>query len=231
MKNAGKVFLVCTAMVCLPAWASDVSVGRATVQQLDDSWQVKSVEDKGVIVGGSAGGKMDSETKIFIKVSAKNELLGLLAVKATSSGLDMTNARMVYTPKCDSNADSFAQGNTGNNERYLECMRVLKPFGSESLLKNFIPQAVNVLKEEKISLPKSLRAVRTQYSNGNGSNATVIALLAPNFAGTSGEFTEALPAGIDAQLVLWAQSLQKATKGSVMSFSGKLVIPPIEFKN
>jgi hypothetical protein len=234
MKNTLVKILVLAAVasLSLSALAADHSVGRATVKQLDDSWQVKSLDDKGVVIGGSEGGtKLDSETKVFFKLSPKNELAGVLVIKGTSSGLDMTNKYMSYRVKCDGTADFYAKGNTGDDRRFLECMRVFRMFGSQSVMEALAPEVLAVIQKEKIVLPPNLRAVMTNYSNGNGTNLSVIAFMAPSFAGLEGEYKEALPDGVDPQTVLWAQSLQKATKDSVMSIFSKLVVPPIEFKN
>lgn len=231
MKNARKVFLICTAMVCLPAWAADVSIGRATLQQLDDSWQVKSLVDKGIPVTGAIIGTQDSETKILMKLSPKNELLGLIVIKGTSSGLDMTNARMIYSPKCDSTETYYARGNTGTNERYFDCLRVYKAAAAESRLKAWSPQAFDIIKAEKITLPASLGIVQTSYANSNRTSLTISALMAPSFTGLAATVEGTLPADVDPHAVLWGHGLQKAAKDSVTSFSGKFTLPPIEFKN
>jgi hypothetical protein len=233
MKTLKTYALSATLSLCasFAVYAGDVSVGRTTVKQLDDSWQVKNLEDKGIVIGGLAGGKMDSETKVFMKLSPQNELQGLLVIKGTPSGLDMTNSYMSYTVKCDSEAGLYAKGNTGNGQRYMECMRVFKLYSSESVLKALAPQALAIVEKEKVVLPPDLRTVLTSYSNGNGTFLSVIAFMAPSFAGLSGQYKEALPDGIDPQTALWAQSLQSATKDGVMSIFSKLVVPPIEFKN
>jgi hypothetical protein len=233
MKTLITCALSATLSLCasLSAYAGDVSVGRTTVKQLDDSWQVKKLEDKGIEIGGSAGGKLQSETKVFMKLSPQNELQGLLVIKGTSSGLDMTNAYMSYTVRCDSSTDFYAKGNTGSGARYLECMRIFKQLASVSVLNATAPEALAIAQNEKVVLPTNLRTVMTNYSNGNGTFLSVMAFMAPSFAGLSGQYKEALPEGIDPQAVLWAQSLQDATKDSVMSIFSKLVVPPIEFKN
>lgn len=233
MKTLKTYALSATLTLCasFAVYAGDVSVGRTTVKQLDDSWQVKSLDDKGIEIGGSAGGKLQSETKIFMKLSPQNELQGLLVIKGTSSGLDMTNAYMSYTVRCDSSTDFYAKGNTGTGARYLECMRVFKPLSSVSVLNAIAPDALAIVQKEKVDLPTNLRTVMTNYSNGNGTFLSVIAFMAPSFAGLKGQYKEPLPEGIDPQVALWANNLQDATKDSVMSIFSKLTVPPIEFKN
>jgi hypothetical protein len=232
MKNTLQKTLsaLATVSLCFPLFAADVSVGRSTIAQIDDTWQVKSMEDKGVEFTGSAGGKVISETKAFIKKSSTGELLGLLIIRGTSSGLDMTNARMVYNAKCEGNKSYYAKGNTGNNERYRECLWVSKQLKPESTIKTNAPQALELLQNEKITLPLTLAVVRSTYWNGNGSNLSVLAFMAPSFVGQSGEVQETLPEGVQPELALWGQSLQKATKDSVMAIFGKFAMPPIEFK-
>jgi hypothetical protein len=226
-----KTLIILTAMsLSLPLLAADLSVGRATIAQIDDTWQVKSLDDQGVEFSGSAGGKVASETKAFIKKSATGELQGLLVIRGTSSGLDMTNARMVYNAKCEGNKSYYAKGNTGNNERYRECLWVSKQLKSEGAIKANAPQALELLQNEKITLPPTMSVVRTTYWNGNGSNLSVLAVMAPSFAGLSGTVQEILPEGIQPELALWGQSLQKATKDSVTAIFGKFTMPPIEFK-
>jgi hypothetical protein len=222
--------LLAIASLSLSVFAADHSVGRATVQQLDDSWQVKSLDDKGIPVSGAIIGTQESETKIFMKLSPTNELLALIVIKGTASGLDMTNARMVYSPKCDSTANFYAKGNTGTNERYFDCLWVNKSSSAEPLLRNWAPQALEYLKTEKITLPQQLRPIQTRYANGNRTTLMITAFMAPSFAGLTGVVDAPLPAGIEPNVVLWGQSLQKATKDSVTSFSGKFAMPPIEFK-
>jgi hypothetical protein len=158
-------------------------------------------------------------------------LLGLLVIQGTSSGLDMTNARMVYSPKCDSTANYYSRGNTGTNERYFDCMWVDKAYAAEPSLKARAPLALEIIKSENITLPKGLRSTRADYANSNRTSLSITAYFGPSFVGPAGTVEGSLPEGIDAQSVLWGQSLQKVTKDSVTSFSGKFAMPPIEFKN
>ncbi len=225
------LILLAAASLSLSVLAADLSVGRATIAQIDDTWQVKSLDDKGVEFSGSAGGKVASETKVFIKKSSTNELQGLLIIRGTSSGLDMTNARMVYNAKCEGNTSYYAKGNTGNNERYRECLWVSKQLKPENTIKSNAPQVLELLQNEKITLPQTMGTVRTTYWNGNGSNLSVLAFMAPSFAGLSGTVQDTLPEGVQPELALWGQSLQKATKDSVMAIFGKFTMPPTEFKN
>jgi hypothetical protein len=216
--------------LCLPVFAADLSVGRATIAQIDDTWQVKNLDDKGVEFSGSAGGRVTSETKAFIKKSPTGELQGLLVIRGTSSGLDMTNARMVYNAKCEGNKSYYAKGNTGSNERYRECLWVSKQLKPENAIKANAPQALELIQNEKITLPPTMGIVRTTYWNGNGSNLSVLAFMAPSFVGLSGTVQETLPEGVQPEWAFWGQSLQKATKDSVMAIFGKFTMPPIEFK-
>jgi hypothetical protein len=232
MKNGCKKLLATVAALTLMqgAVAADFSVGRAPVKMPGEGWRILEIADKGrgYQGGGDVDGRIQSETKVFIKESSSKSVEALVVVRGSSGGL--RNGVMVYTTECSAGKNGYASGNSGTRTSYIDCLQVLRKFPSESVLQAFAPNVLPMLKADNTVLPPALTTISSHFSNSNGTFLDVLAFFAPNFAGREGKAADNSAEGVEPQSVVWGHELSDAVRGSVRSLSGTLAFPEIEFK-
>ena len=208
--------------------AAEFDVGRATMVFPTEGWRVVQVDDKGRAYDGEVSGSIQSETKIFVYQSPESAAEAVIVVRGSSGG--MSNGYMSYSPSCKNSDEVYAEGNSGYDTGFAQCLIVLPLYTAPSVLEKLAPQAERILKDQGVNVPKAVSTVWSQYANSNGTFLDVRAFFAPSFAGHDASVDAKLPSGVLAQNVAWGRLLTQAVRGSVNSFSGKLVFPSLEFK-
>lgn len=211
-----------------PLHAEEFSVGRAEVQLPNGPWRELSLPDAGKDYGGDVSGNIPSETKLFVKEGAGQTVEALVLVRSSSGAV--RGGTMTYSGECQSNKDSFGEAGQSWGRGSTQCLRVLRQFGTRSLLKVLAPQLTELM-EGNTHLPPGMFTVLSQGAVGTGTFLDVRVFLAPTFVGASDPVDAQLIEGVKASHVAWGRHLREAVRSSVFSLSGKLVFPPFEFKS
>jgi hypothetical protein len=209
------------------AVAGDFSVGRAEVVLPGDGWRVLALPGNALPFGGEVSGAIKIENKIYLKESPSKKLEALAFVSASPGGIG--NGYLQYSPSCNSEPSIFfAKGNSGFNQTYAECWRVFRKYEAHSVLKVLESGAYALLTKENLGLPTTFQVLTSNYSNANGTLLDVHLFLAPGILGRDGQVVDELPEGVDPKFVLLGQELAHAVRASVMSLSGKFVLPELQ---
>jgi hypothetical protein len=229
----GKRFAIfmALAMTSALATAADIKVGRTTVILPDEGWQSIALEDEGLKYGGDSQGTINRETKVFYRLDKEQKIQALLLIAGTDGGVNGSIGQMIYNPECQSNSDSYAEGNSGFRRPYLECLRVFKRFDAENTLNSLAPLAYDNIQKQNLRLPTNFQTTISRYANSNGSSLTVFAFAAPRFKGGTVTTDEKFPEKILASHVAWGRTLMDEVKSSLRSLSGTCKIPAMEFDN
>ncbi len=219
----GAFFLANTTI----AVAQDLSVGRANITFLSSGWTAVATQDKGLAYGGDAEGVVSADSKIFINKLPDGNLNAVIIARGSAGGMGVGSMR--YSPKCESQGVLFADGNSGFDRTFAQCLRVFGFMNSQSLIKNLPVEQQNILKPYFANPTSSVRPIIVNYSNSTGTFLRMMVLLTPGSAGISKEGLPSLKPDTNSnQSIAWGKSLMQAVKGSVTSLSGKLTFPQFE---
>ena len=210
--------------------AAEFEVGRAKVVLAGDGWQVLDMADGGKPYNGGVQAKIQSETKVFLKLGADKTVQTVVLIRASQAG--MANGWMVYSHDCKGNDQMYAVGNTGARTNNYDCLSVWGLYRTSEWVDDLFPELNNKLKAQQLQLPKAVQPISMHFANANGSFAEARVLLAPGFTGVATQAAAdfgTLPKGVLPSAVGWGQELAKAVRGSVSSLSGRLEVPAIEY--
>lgn len=209
------------------AVAGDFSVGRAEVVLPGDGWRVLALPANTLPYGGEASGAIQLENKVYVKESPSKKLEAMAFVSASPGGIN--NGYLQYSPDCKSWPSSFfAKGNSGFNQPFVECWRVFRKYEALGALKGLEPGTFDLLTKANLDFPAVFQVLTSNYSNSNGTLLDVHLFLAPGILGREGQVADELPEGVDPKFVLLGQELAQAVRASVMSLSGKFVLPELQ---
>ena len=220
--------LAASVLAMAPLHAEEFSVGRAEVQLPGGPWRELALQDAGQAYAGEVSGTISSETKVFVKEGAGQAVEALVLVRSSSGGI--RGGTMTYSGGCDGDEVSYAEVGQLRGQGSTQCLRVIRSFETQSVLKALAPQLPAQWSSAAV-LPKSVITVMSHSAVGTGTFLDVRVFLAPGFAGSIEPVDAVLPEGVKAPHVAWARLLSEAVRASVFSLSGKLVFPPFEFKS
>jgi hypothetical protein len=92
-----------------------------------------------------------------------------------------------------------------------------------------VPELLPLLSKENLLMPKGAHTLFSSYENENGTFLTVQMFIAPGFSMPNETVVESVPEGVDAKVMQYGVQLSGAVRASVMSWSGKLVVPGFSF--
>jgi hypothetical protein len=220
------IILSSLASFCM---AEAVSVGRAEIKLSGDNWQSFPIAEEVSPFGGDWSGQIKSERKVLVKKSSSNAVEAIVLVSGSYGNLGVAG-KLQYSPKCPSDKYWYRNGNEGFNRPFAECWGVLKgqPIAQGDLGKA-IPEVFPLLSQENLQMPKGAHILFSSYRNDNGTYLTVQMFIAPGFSMPNESVVESVPEGVDAKLMQYGVQLSNAVRASVMSWSGKLVVPGFSF--
>lgn len=209
------------------AQAAEFNVGRATVVFPTDDWTVADLTDEGAAYGGDRQGVIATERKLFVKTAPHGGVEAVVMVRGSKGGVPAVY--MTYRRECNSTDRYFAEGRTGEELRFAQCLSVHPRYTMSSLLKSLGDPGKSVLEGQKGKLPEAMYEITSNFANSNGTFVEVSVWLAPGFEGSPGTVSEALPKDVEASHVVWGRALNKAVRGSVTSVFGTLRFPALSF--
>jgi hypothetical protein len=209
--------------------AEAVSVGRTEVKLQGDNWQSFPVAEEVAQIDGDRSVQIKSERKVFVKKSLSGAVEAIVFISGSAGGVG-GSTRLQYAPKCPSDQYWYRHGNEGFNRPFSECWGVLKgqPI-AQADLGRAIPELLPLLSKENLQMPNGAHTLFSSYGNDNGTFLTVQMFIAPGFSIPNPTVVENVPEGVDAKVMQYGVQLSGAVRASVMSWSGKLVVPGFSF--
>jgi hypothetical protein len=220
------------ALGAASAWAEKkIDVGRLTAVFQEAGWE-----------GGadlpynhefaSAQGTFRGKGKVFSLAAADAAPLVVMYVGAT---YPQTN---VYTPhaSCGKAERTYVRDLNQSNFENVRCLSAGGPYPALRVMDALMPNLTEAAKTEKVVFPDRAFFVRTYVTAKGGFLLEIEVLLAPSFQGLAeGKPVADLPANLPADfrpgVAAWADKLAENAIKALTSFSGNLVVPPVEFSN
>jgi hypothetical protein len=230
LKNKTRWMGAAFVALCVPlAWAAEFEVGRAKVELAGEGWRAIDMADGGKPYNGGVRDSIPAETKVFVKEGANKQVQTVVVIRSSTAG--RVNGGLVYSHTCKGNEEMYAEGNAGAHTNNYDCTRVWPLYRVDKWVDDFVPTLRDKLTQTQLTLPNAVQPVISHFANSNGSFAEARVFVSAGFAGSDGAAPSEIPKDIKPAAVLWAQSLAKAVRGSVGSFSGRLTVPPIQYNN
>ncbi|MCR6475144.1 hypothetical protein NU688_03155 [Variovorax sp. ZS18.2.2] len=224
-KLAPSLLAACSAVA---GSASAESIGRTEFDPSGLPWiQLTQYESSLKFNGGEH--RIAMETKVFYLAGPGPEPMAVLVLTSTEGG----NRRSVdwVSETCPPARPKFHTEDFGTNQtaRTRQCLVVNSAFATMSYLKPD-SELVRAAAEKGIALFKSGYSIRSVYGANGGTLLRVNLMTNRKFAG----LPQVKPQAEDRHeapepLVAWGEALQKNVEASVLSMSGRFVLPPVSF--
>jgi opacity protein-like surface antigen len=208
------------------AWAdNEIDVGRLTAVFKEAGW-------KG---GGdlpynhelmSAQGTFRGKGKVFSLAAPDGTPVALMYVGASYPQVNVYFRR----EPCITDARYYVRDLNDSKLENARCAVAGGPYAADSLLNGGMRYLSAAHKVVKLAAPEQAFFVHTYATARGGYLVDVEVLLAPGFLGLPDTKAVAeVPALLRPGLAAWSDKLAEATVKALTSFSGNLVVPPVEF--
>ncbi|WP_454903622.1 hypothetical protein [Variovorax gossypii] len=169
------------------------------------------------------------KTKAFYLAGSGTEPLAVLTITSTEGGV-APSVRWV-SETCPAARPKFHTDDfgTGQSARTRQCLIVNSALATMAFLK---PESeiAKAAEQKGIALFKSGYSIRSVYGANGGTLLRVNLMTNKRFAGLAGVQPKAEDRHETPEpLIAWGEALHKAVEESVLSMSGKLVLPPVSF--
>ena len=219
--------------IAAAAAGEEVRVGRAALQLPGPEWKALTEYRTARKYNEYSGQQPAShdvavENKVFVLARADGSAKALLVV---SSSVSANRKSVNYQgDACPAARPKFFSDNFGSGAASdrIECLVVNAAYPSATLSRLNV-EIGKAIAAHGIRFDKSGYYVRSVYGAANGTFLQVNLFTSTAFKGLAGA-----PAGgrdtheVPEELVNWGNALHKAVRGSVLSFSGKVELPPLE---
>jgi hypothetical protein len=227
-----KLLSVCVgAMLALggaSAWAEKkIDVGRLTAVFQEAGWEGSAdmPYDREL---ASAGGTFRGKAKVFSLAGADGKPLAVIYVGVTYG---KTN---VYSPrgKCFEEAQFYVRDLNDSKLENYRCVYAGGPFESDGLMSGLLRNLKDSFDKVAVPAPDEAYFTMAHVTARGGYVLHFEALMARGFVGLAGGKPVAEPpAGLPPEVAAWADRLAENAIKALTSFSGNLVVPPVEFSN
>ena len=214
--------------VAVSAWADkEIDAGRITVVFKESAWSgSEDLAYNHELM--SAQGTFRGKSKVMSLAAPDGTPLGVMYVGASYPQAN------IYNRHGDCGTDNRIYVRDFNDSRLenFRCVYAGGPYTSVSLLANGLRYLGAAAKTVKVTTPADAYFVRVGVTARAGYLMDIEVMLAPGFVG----LPDSKPA-VDAPALLrpgiaaWADALAEAALKALTSFSGKLVVPAVEFSN
>jgi hypothetical protein len=228
--NDNKLLSMCVgvmlALGAASAWAEKkIDVGRLTAVFQEAGWEGSAdmPYDHELM---SAQGTFRGKGKVFSLAAPDGAPLALMYVGAS---YPQVNVRFIRS-ECKSDPRFYIRDLNDSKIENYRCVIVGGPYTSDSMLKGGMRYLSAARKAVPLAAPERAFFVHTYATARGGYLIDVEVLLAPSFVGLAdakavAEVPALLPPGVAA----WSDKLAEAVIKALTSFSGNLVVPPVEF--
>jgi hypothetical protein len=214
------------------AYALEADVGRATIILQGDNWQeIANDKQEGNVSGGNGSGILEIKQKTWLLTDGSKNVKAILLVRGTSGGY-ASEYGVSFRAGCKKNDSPYAytKDDTGGSSTQLDCLRAFHIPQSAGLINQMYKVEQEFAKNKGLNLPKKGTFVNNMVSMSSGTFLFVSIFADEDWSGVPSAAIDGIPATIKSEVVAWANEMSKAARSSVRSFSGKMVMPPIEFK-
>ena len=231
LKKLRSIFVYGLIAFSAAVHALEVDVGRATISLNGENWQVVVDEkQEGTVTGGEAR-NFDIKQKTWFLTDGSKKVKAILRIRGTASGIN-SNYGVSFSGGCKKIEDLnvYTKDNTGGSLSQVDCLRIFQINQSAGLLNQVYKAEQAYAKDKGMSLPSRGSFVTNTVTMSSGTFLDISIFAGEDWSGTSSTAIEGIPATIKPEVAAWADEMAKAARGSVRSFSGKMVMPPLEFK-
>jgi hypothetical protein len=223
-------------VICGASFGMEISVGRATISLNGDKWQLAGEENKSsTFTGGREGGGSQGATqKTYFLADEAGKLKAVLKIDATNSG---TTSPMRFTGGCEAaksatpNRNAVVIDATGGSVSAMDCLRIYNVLTPMPFLAAVLKSDWETIKVKNLQLPKKMVFVSQFVTTSNGTYLGANLFADDTWVGAPSNSTEAnTTTAIPPEALAWGKLLAQASRDSVRSFSGKMQMPDIEFK-
>jgi len=216
------------AFAAATAWADQkIDVGRITAVFKEAGW-AGSADMPYNHELMSAQGTFRGKGKVLTLSSAEGKPLAVMYVGASYPQVNVYSRRGT----CGENAQLYIRDLNDSKLENRRCVYAGGPFESKSLLEGATRYLKDAAKASPINLPAQAYFVNVGVTARGGYLIDVEVLLDAGFAGSAGAKAGGeVPAALRPAIAAWADQLGEASITALTSFSGNLVVPPVEFSN
>ena len=213
-----------------PAHAGDrpveVAISRVTLQLPGEGWTVSEKLPFGAAVN-SSGLTLDGERRIMTsgQPGSRDGLVMLVSAIRGSRGVSMH-------AECDPQDGTYVRKFNRGQSPYipLQCLRMQGPArlpADPAQIDEELAAAVNA---QHVALPPGGYVLTIAVSNDNGACVEITAVIGTHLQGLAGKPPAArVPADMPPGIAAWADQLGEEALGTLSSWSGRMVVPPVVF--
>ena len=210
------------------AWAEKkIDVGRLTAVFQEAGWQGSAdMTYNGEL--SSAQGTLRGKGKVFSLAAADGQPLAVIYVGVTYGQVN------VYSPRgtCNRDPQLYVRDLNESKLENYRCIYAGGPFGSDGLMAGFLGRLKESYATVSVPAPDEAYFTVVHVSAKGGFVIHIEALVAPGFVGLPDTKPVAeLPAALRPGVAAWADQFGEAAVKALPSFSGNLVVPPVEFSS
>ena len=216
-------------LAAVSAWADkEVDAGRITVVFKESAWSgSEDLAYNHELM--SAQGTFRGKSKVMSLAAPDGSPLGVMYVGASYPQANIYNRR----GECGTDNRIYVRDFNDSRLENFRCVYAGGPYTSVSLLaNNALRYLGTAAKTVNVTAPTDAYFVRVAVTARGGYLMDIEVMLAPGFVGLpdSKPMVDA-PALLRPGVAAWADVLAEAALKALTSFSGKLVVPPVEFAN
>jgi hypothetical protein len=216
-------------MSCGAVFAMDIEVGRATISLNSDKWTPVNETNQSGNYSGRESGSFDIKEKSWILQDEAKKVKAVLKIRSTPSGAGVP---LSFNGGCKAaeNANVYVKDATGGSLRAIDCLRAFYVGNAPEFVNRAFKDEFAHIQTNKLTNPKAGIFMSNMVTMSTGTFLSIVMLVDSDLTGLPVVEAEVVPPTIKPEVIAWANEMAKASRGSVRSFSGKMVMPAIEFK-
>jgi hypothetical protein len=210
-------------------FAMDIEVGRATISLNSDKWTSVNEANQSGSYSGRESGSFDIKEKSWVLQDESKKVKAILKIRSTPGGAGVP---LSFNGGCKAaeNANVYVKDATGGNLRAIDCLRAFYVGNAAEFVNRAFKDEFAYIQTNKLTNPKAGIFMSNMVTMSSGTFLSIVMLADSDMTGLPVADAEVVPQNIKPEVIAWANEMAKASRGSVRSFSGKMVMPAIEFK-
>jgi hypothetical protein len=222
-------FIVASLAISGAVFAMDIEVGRATISLNSDKWVPVKETDQSAGYSGREVGSFAVKEKSWILQDESNKVKAIIKIRSTAGGAGVP---LSFNGGCKAaeNANVYVKDATGGSTRAIDCLRAFYVGNATEFATRAFKEESAHIQTSKLINPKAGIYMSNMVTMSSGTFLSINMLVDSDLTGLSVADAEVVPSSIKPEVIAWANEMAKASRSSVRSFSGKMVMPPIEFK-
>jgi hypothetical protein len=222
-------FVLGGLMGCGAVFAMDIEVGRATISLNSDKWTPINEANQSGSYSGRESGSFDIKEKSWILQDESKKVKAVLKIRSTPGGAGVP---LSFNGGCKAaeNANVYVKDATGGSLRAIDCLRAFYVGNATEFVNRAFKDESAHIQTNKLTNPKAGIFMSNMVTMSSGTFLSIVMFVDSDMAGLPVTDAEVVPPTIKPEVIAWANEMAKASRNSVRSFNGKMVMPAIEFK-